>query len=136
MGGVMERTRRVGAGVRRGGGERMRGYAAVGTASKGNPPSGAVCRVGVYADDCAFNVTVASASGRCCGSCTIPRTVPKIVASAGTLRKSKAASNFKTPRINVLQSSKARRKVAARADQIGGKKWLLVSAKQARRGRQ
>src|SRR6202795_2395428 len=56
-------------------------YSPIGTESKWNSPSALVRAVRVNCEFSAFNTTSASAIGRCCASCTIPRTVANTVAS-------------------------------------------------------
>src|SRR5260370_7680336 len=66
----------------------------------------------------------------------MPRTVPKTVASTGTLRKSNAASNFKMPRMSFLQSSNR----ATQSRGMSRSNWLgdsdsLQCVREARRRR-
>src|SRR5215831_3324101 len=67
-------------------------YSPSGTASKWNSPSEFVCALCVNSELRALRITVMPGTGRCCGSCTMPRTLPKIVAAAP------AVANRKTGR--------------------------------------
>src|SRR5215472_5736878 len=67
-------------------------YSPSGTASKWNSPPEFVCVLCVNSELRALRITVMPGTGRCCGSCTMPRTLPKIVA------KAPAVANRKTGR--------------------------------------
>jgi hypothetical protein len=56
----------------------------------------------VYSDVFAFKTTFASGTGRCCGSCTIPRTVPKMVPNAMLPKQNKTAKSGNTRRMKSL----------------------------------
>src|ERR1039457_2241523 len=81
-------------------------YSPIGTASNSNSPSELVCAARDQSDVLDWSLTVASAIGRCWGSWTIPRILPRIVARADCVYTSSAAAsrshaNF---RIRVLHS--------------------------------
>src|SRR5258707_13257054 len=51
---------------------------------------------------CVFKVTVTFGTGRCCGSWTMPRTVPKTVARAAPANGKNKSTNHKTLRMRTL----------------------------------
>src|SRR6516164_3506219 len=57
-------------------------YSPSGTASKWNSPPEFVCALCVNSELRALRITVMPGTGRCCGSCTMPRTLPKSVPAA------------------------------------------------------
>ena len=63
-----------------------------GTAENSKMPSALVVEFTLKAELLAFSVTCAPAIGRCCGSCTMPRTEPKIVASRVAAKRREAAA--------------------------------------------